>query len=344
MKKKWKILITLIVVFLFALAATCSYVYVEMCGSDFKLSEQETFIYIDRDDTMDSVQWKVMNQGMATHETGYKLVRRYRKFDSPLTGRYRIEKGESMMDVVTRFSQKMQTPMNLTVGNSRTMDRLSRSLSNQLMIDSVEIIALLTDTALMRGWGYDRQTLPVMIVPDTYQVYWDITAEALIDRIRKEHERFWNGERLAKAEQIGLSKNEVCTLASIVDEETNNAGEKPMVAGLYMKRLQIGMPLQADPTVKFALQNFTARRITNSMLKADSPYNTYIHRGLPPGPIRIASKVGIDAVLNYVKHDYVYMCAKEDFSGTHNFSRTYSEHLTNARRYQQALNKRKIFK
>ena len=120
--------------------------------------------------------------------------------------------------------------------------------------------------------------------------------------------------------------------------------EMPMVAGMYLNRLRTNMPLQADPTVKLALQNFTARRITNSMLKADSPYNTYIHRGLPPGPIRIASKVGIDAVLNYVKHDYVYMCAKEDFSGTHNFSRTYSEHLTNARRYQQALNKRKIFK
>lgn len=344
MKKKWKILIALSVVLLIVLAGICSYLYIEMYGSDFKLTEDETFVYIDRDDTMDSVQWKVMSQGMAVHEVGYRLAARYRKFEAPLTGRYRIGQGESMMDVVTRLSRRMQTPINLTVGNSRTMDRLAKSLSNQLMIDSVEIIALLTDTALIRQWGYDRQTLPVMIVPDTYQVYWDVTAEALIARIRKEHDRFWDGERLAKAEQIGMSKNEVCTLASIVDEETNNAGEKPMVAGLYMKRLKVGMLLQADPTVKFALQNFKARRVTNSMLKADSPYNTYLYKGLPPGPIRIASKVGIDAVLNYVKHDYVYMCAKEDFSGTHNFARTYSEHLANARRYQQALNKRKIFK
>ena len=169
-----------------------------------------------------------------------------------------------------------------------------------------------------------------------------MSADELIERMRKEHERFWNKERLAQATAIGMTPEEVSTLASIVEEETNNNEEKPMVAGLYINRLHKDMPLQADPTIKFALQDFGLRRITNEHLKIDSPYNTYINIGLPPGPIRIPSKKGIDSVLNYTKHNYIYMCAKEDFSGTHNFAVTAAQHQANARRYQQALNRRKI--
>jgi UPF0755 protein len=160
--------------------------------------------------------------------------------------------------------------------------------------------------------------------------------------MKKESDTFWTEQRLSKAEKTGMTPQEVITLASIIDEETANNGEKPMIAGMYLNRLKSGMPLQADPTVKFALRQFGLKRIYNNLLNTDSPYNTYRNVGLPPGPIRVASVAGIDAVLNYVKHEYMYMCAKEDFSGTHNFARTYSEHLQNARKYSNALNERGI--
>ena len=179
-----------------------------------------------------------------------------------------------------------------------------------------------------------------MFVPNTYEVYWDTPVEKFLDRMKKESDRFWNSERKAKADKLQLNPVEVITLASIVDEETANNAEKPMIAGMYYNRLKQHMPLQADPTIKFALQQFELRRIYTKLLSVVSPYNTYRNEGLPPGPIRIPSVAGIDAVLNLVHHDYLYMCAKEDFSGTHNFAKTYPEHLANAAKYSAALDAR----
>jgi UPF0755 protein len=212
------------------------------------------------------------------------------------------------------------------------------------MIDSIDIANLLTEKSILQEYNFTKQTLPALFIPNTYQVYWNISAKDFLNRMFKEYKRFWTEERQNKAKAIGLTPIEVSILASIVEEETNNKSEKPMVAGLYINRLKKGMPLQADPTVKFAWQDFTLRRITNKHLTIDSPYNTYKIIGLPPGPIRIPSPEGIDAVLNYSKHNYLYMCAKEDFSGTHNFASTLSEHNRNARKYWDALNKRKIYK
>ena len=259
-------------------------------------------------------------------------------------GLYAIRQNDNVYHVYSRFSRGYQEPMNLTVGSVRTLERLARSMGKQLMIDSAEIARQLFDSTVQAQLGYTEATLPGLFIPETYQVYWDMSADELIERMRKEHERFWNKERLAQATAIGMTPEEVSTLASIVEEETNNNEEKPMVAGLYINRLHKDMPLQADPTIKFALQDFGLRRITNERLKIDSPYNTYINTGLPPGPIRIPSKKGIDSVLNYTKHNYIYMCAKEDFSGTHNFASNYAEHMANARKYWKALNERKIFK
>lgn len=160
--------------------------------------------------------------------------------------------------------------------------------------------------------------------------------------MNKESQRFWNFERKNEAKAMGLNEVQVITLASIVDEETANDAEKPMIAGMYYNRLKTDMPLQADPTVKFALGKFELKRIYHDMLQTDSPYNTYKYKGLPPGPIRIPSVAGIEAVLNHVHHDYLYMCAKEDFSGTHNFAKTYAEHKQNAAKYTKALNERGI--
>lgn len=172
--------------------------------------------------------------------------------------------------------------MNLTIGSIRTLDRLARSIGKQLMIDSAEIARQLFDSAFQTEMGYTPVTMPCLFIPETYQVYWDMSVDDFFKRMQTEHKRFWNDERLAQATAIGMTPEEVCTLASIVEEETNNNEEKPMVAGLYINRLHTGMPLQADPTIKFALQDFGLRRITNEHLKVNSPYNTYINSGLPP--------------------------------------------------------------
>ncbi len=307
--------------------------------------EQNVYIYIDRDDTADSVIHKIETMGNPKTMTGFKLFAKKRDLDKNVrTGKYVIKPGDSAYQLYSRISRGYKEPVNLTVGSTRTLDQLSRSLGRQLMIDSTEIATVLNNPSTIEALGYTNDNISTLIIPDTYQVYWDISAEELLERLNKEHARFWNDKRLAQAEAIGMTPDEVCTLASIVDEETNNNPEKPIVAGLYINRLKKGIPLQADPTVKYALKDFGLRRITNEHLKYDSPYNTYLNAGLPPGPIRIPTKQGIESVLNYAQHDYIYMCAKEDLSGTHNFAATYGEHMRNARKYWNALNERKIFK
>ena len=210
------------------------------------------------------------------------------------------------------------------------------------MMNKEELEAYLTSNDSCARYGADTATIIAMFIPNTYEVYWNISVPRLLDKMHKEQQTFWNGSRKSKADALGLTPLQVVTLASIVDEETANNAEKPMVAGMYYNRLMQNMPLQADPTIKFALKQFDIRRIYHNMLRVKSPYNTYANTGLPPGPIRVASVAGIDAVLNLVRHDFLYMCAKEDFSGTHNFARTYPEHLDNAAKYTKALNERGI--
>lgn len=307
--------------------------------------KKTTYVYIDRDDTADSIYNKVKAQGKPGNFNGFLWMARWRDFDTRIhTGRYAIRPNENVYHVFSRLYRGYQEPTNLTIGNVRTLDRLARNVGRQLMIDSAEIATVLNDSAFRQKLGYSKETMPTLFIPETYQVYWDMSVDDFFLRMQKEHDKFWNRERRAKATTLGMTPEEVSTLASIVEEETNNTEEKPMVAGLYINRLQKGMPLQADPTIKFALQDFGLRRITNEHLDVKSPYNTYLNAGLPPGPIRIPSPVGIDAVLNYARHEYIYMCAKEDFSGTHNFASNYAEHMRNARKYWKALNERKIFK
>ena len=295
---------------------------------------QTIYIYIDQDDTQDSVVAKVHRYGHTAGMTGLKTLIRHSSYaDHIRTGRYAIEPGDGALTVFRRLKNGQQKSLMLTIPEVRTMDRLAAVLGNRLMMDSAAIAGALYSQEVCQRLGYDTTTIAAMIVPNTYDVYWDMTAEALLERMRREHDRFWQGERMQKAARMKLTPVEVCTLASIIDEETANNAEKPMIAGMYLNRLHEGMPLQADPTVKFALKQFELRRIWQKLLTIDSPYNTYRYEGLPPGPIKIASIRGIDAVLNHVSHDYLYMCAKEDFSGTHNFARTYKEHLQNAARY-----------
>jgi len=341
-KKKTYILLGIVLLILFISGALAGAFYYLVFTPQFHPAER-AYVYIDRDDTADSVYHKVELAGNPKHTWGFQWMAEYKDYAANIhTGRYAIEPGDDAYHLLSRLLRGYQQPLNVTVPSVRTFDRLAGSLGRQLMIDSVEVAQILADSALIKRMGYDEISLPCLIVPDTYEMYWNITAEALMERLQKEHDAYWNAQRKSRAEAIGLTPEEVVTLASIVEEETANDGEKPMVAGLYMNRLHKKMLLQADPTVKFALKDSGRRRILNSDLTVDSPYNTYLYAGLPPGPIRVPSKVGIEAVLNYAHHDYIFMCAKEDFSGTHNFAVTLSQHMQNARRYQAALNARGV--
>lgn len=339
-KGKRKISLTTIIMTCVAIISLAVYYFF---FSSMLSANENKIIYIDADDNVDSVFMKL--EPLATRHAmmGFKTIARHSSYAKNIrTGRYEIEPGEGAFMVLRKLKNGLQSSVKLTIQGTRTMDKLAGNLSKKLMIDSVVIYKALTDTATCEKYGYTPETIACMFIPNTYEVYWNIPLDKFLDKMKAESDKFWNEERTRKAKEMGLTRAEVTTLASIIDEETANDGEKPMIAGMYYNRLKTGMPLQADPTVKFALNDFSIRRIYNNMLNVDNPYNTYKNTGLPPGPIRIPSVAGIDAVLNYAHHDYLYMCAKEDFSGTHNFAATYKEHLSNAAKYSAALNERGI--
>lgn len=272
----------------------------------------------------------------------FRALCRMMRYDTPVTGHYVIQPGTSWLHLVRMLKSHSQSPVRITIPSVRTMDRLASFLSERLMADSADFAAVFCDSTLLAQMGYNKYTLPALFVPNTYELWWDTSVTDFMHRMQHEHDAFWSDTRLAACQRLHMTPNEVTTLASIIDEETAANAEKPMVAGMYLNRLRQGMPLQADPTVKYAVGDFSLRRILHGHLAVESPYNTYIHEGLPPGPIRIATVASIDAVLHAATHPYLYMCANADFSGTHVFAATYSEHLRNARLYQRALNTRGI--
>jgi len=346
MTNKKKITLIVLVSVFVVMAAIVAYFTYDVYGHFFKLPEgKKTYIYIDSDDNEDSVKAKITEAANPSRTAGFKLASKLLKFDKCIhTGRYGITSDCSYIDVLRNIRIHQQDPVDLVVPSVRTVNELAGRLTAKLMLDSAEVQKMLTDEKICNKYGYNPQTIHCLIIPNTYQVYWDITAEKLLARLEKEKDSFWNKERENKAHKIGLTPVEVATLASIVESETSNNGEKARVAGLYMNRLNKGMLLQSDPTVIYGIGDFSIRRVLNYQLAYDSPYNTYKYQGLPPGPIRIPTIAGIDAVLNYEHHPYLYMCAKEDFSGTHNFAVSFSEHQQNARRYVNALNSRGIKK
>jgi UPF0755 protein len=268
---------------------------------------------------------------------------RYLKYSQPKPGHYRFAATISNRELIRRVQLGEETPIRLSFTHSiRTREQLAGHLSKRLLIDSVQVIQRLNDKDYMAHFGLTPETAVCLFIPNTYEVYWTTDADQLFARMYKEYQRFWNDERQAKAQALGLSPIEVATIASIIASETNKKEEYPTIASIYINRLKKGIALQACPTVIFAVGDFSLRRVLKRHLAIDSPYNTYKYRGLPPGPIRLARPDVIDAVLNAPKTDYLYMCANPDFSGTHVFSSSYAKHSAIAREYQRALNKRKV--
>lgn len=259
-------------------------------------------------------------------------------------GKYAIIPGMANRAIINMLIVGNQEPVQISFRNVRLKENFAGMVSKKLEFDSLSFITLLDSAEFINKYGFDKENVYTMFIPNSYEMFWNTSAENFFLRMNKEYQTFWNADRLKKAETLSLTPQQVTILASIVDAEALADKEMPTIAGLYLNRLRRGIKLEADPTVIFANNDFTIRRVLNKHLTKESPYNTYKVKGLPPGPIMMPSINAIDAVLNPETHNYIYMCAKEDFSGYHNFASNLSEHLANAKRFQQALNERNIKK
>ncbi|MBN1339620.1 MAG: endolytic transglycosylase MltG, partial [Bacteroidales bacterium] len=259
-------------------------------------------------------------------------------------GKYEIHGGMSNNELINLLRSGQQTPVNLIFNNISTKPQLARRLADQIEADSLSLISLMEDPEYPARFGFTGETILCMFLPNTYEVFWNITPEKLFERMNREYKAFWNENRSQKAAYLKLSPVEVGILASIVEKETAKEDEKPSIAGVYLNRLKYGWKLQADPTIIYAWGDFSINRVLNIHKQLDSPYNTYLYSGLPPGPICLPSISSIESVLNAETHDYFFFCARADFSGYHEFARTASRHAVNANKYRRALDERGIMK
>jgi len=344
-KKKFVILLIigllLIVSLIFALN-----IYRKVFGNNIQLvNETEHFIYIPDHSTLDELFVLLQRENILIDDAWFKKVAVLRGLATSIKpGRYRILPNLSNYQLCNMIRSGQQAPVMLTFQNIRTINDLAGIVSKKITVDSSKLVSYLNDETVLRKFNLSKDTRMVLFIPNTYEFYWNTNEKGFVDRMKKEYDTFWKTARKEKADSINLTPIQVSVLASIIDEETIKEDEKPIVAGLYLNRLKMGILLQADPTVRFALGNFAINRVLKRDLEINSAYNTYKYAGLPPGPIRIPSISGIDAVLNAQKHNYIFMCAKEDFSGYHNFSITLRQHNANAAKYQRELRKMRIYR
>ncbi|MBX0292030.1 endolytic transglycosylase MltG [Hymenobacter sp. HSC-4F20] len=305
-----------------------------------------TYVLVRRGQSAKAVLDSIDASGVIVDKLSLHFVARLMKYEKLVKpGRYELKDGYTNRQLINDLRTGRQSPLKLTFQNIRLREDLARKLSTAIDARPGQFDSLLSSPSYTKSLGFDTTSILTMFIPNTYELYWNTSADNLMQRMKKEYEKFWTPARDAKRQQLGLTRAEVSTLASIVEaEQQQHADERPRVAGVYLNRLKRGMKLQADPTVVYANQDFTIKRVLNVHLTKDSPYNTYKYAGLPPGPINLPSIASIDAVLNPESHDYLYFCAKEDFSGYHAFARNEQEHLVNARRYQAALTRSGIMK
>jgi len=319
--------------------------YSRVFVTNVSLESDHELFYIPTGSDFDFVIEGLEDLGIIDNQKSFRWVAQKKSYDiSVKPGRYKIRNGLSNNELVNMLRSGNQEPVMVVFNNVRTLDHLAGKVTRYLEGDSADFATYFSDSELPSRFGFEPQSFTSMFIPETYEFFWTTSPEAFTDRMNREYKQFWDGERDRKANKMGMSRVEVVTLASIVDEETLFDDENSRVAGVYINRMEKGIPLQADPTLKFALGDFNRKRIINEDKKIDSPYNTYKNKGLPPGPISIPSVSAIDAVLNFEKHNYYYFCAKSDFSGYHAFARTLSQHNRNAREYQRALNQRRIYR
>lgn len=330
--------ILLIVVIIIAVGGTMAY------NTVFKknnVAVDKTVVTVPKNATFDQLQDSLRAHQVLVNENTFKWTCKLRRFQTPRMGHYEFHEGMNNMDITSLLRRGQHYGVKFTFNNLRTKQQLIDKVDHRFFFAPEELSALLNDNEFLADYGFDTATCIAAFIPDSYEFFYDITAEDFFERMMDYYHKFWNDERLKQAAEIGLTPNEVAVLASIVEEENYKASEKALIAGVYMNRLNKGMLLQADPTVKFAVGDPTLKRILLEHTKIDSPYNTYLYPGLPPAPIRIPEASTMDSVLHYTHHNYLYMCAKEDLSGYHNFAATLAEHNRNAAAYHRALNRLK---
>lgn len=307
-------------------------------------SDAPALLKISQDANFKQVSDSLIQKGIVNDLVTFSFVAKIMDYQEAVKpGLYKINPKMSNRELVRLLRSGQQTPVNITFNNVRTKRDLAEKITRNLEIETDDFLEILEDSAYAAKFGLKEETVLSLFIPNTYEVYWNVTAVDLFDRMYKEHNRFWTEERKAKAAKLGMDPTEVSTLASIVQAETAKADERPKVAGVYINRLKRNMPLQADPTLIFAIGDFEIKRVLNVHKEIESPYNTYKYTGLPPGPINLPDISALEAVLNPQNHSYLYFCAKEDFSGYHAFATNLKDHMINARRYQQALNAARIF-
>ncbi len=342
---KTRNIILLVVCILFIFGMAFGYwLYRTVLSANVKTGEEkETVIYIPTGSDFNAVMDTLNSQGLLVRESSFRWVANRKKYPENIKpGRYVVCDRMSNNNLVNMLRGGWQSPVNVTFNYMRNVDMLAGKIGKQIEADSASIAKLLHDKDYVGKLGFNERTLPAMFLPDTYEFYWNTDAESFISRMLQEYNKFWNEDRKKAAKDKGLSPVQVSILASIVDKETNKTDEMPRIAGVYLNRLHSNWLLQADPTLIFAIGDFSIKRVLNVHKEIESPYNTYKYIGLPPGPICIPSVAAVKAVLNAENHNYFYFCAKEDFSGYHNFAKTLTEHNHNAVKYQNALNQRGI--
>ncbi len=309
------------------------------------VKDQEKYIDIPTGSDFEDVKKSLYSKGYIIHRKDFELVAKLKKYDLAIKpGRYILSPEMGNMELIDKLRSGNQDPVKVTFNSVRFADQLAGRIATQIEADSLSLILLMKDTAFLDSMGVDPSSLFTIMIPNTYEFYWNTTARQFISRMKSESDKFWSDGREEKLKNLNLNKLEVMTLASIVEKETNKNDEKARIAGVYVNRLKNGWLLEADPTLVFAHGNFAIKRVLNIYKEIDSPYNTYKNPGLPPGPICLPSVSSIDAALSPEQHTYMFFCAKEDFSGYHSFAATLDQHNVNAWKYQQALNKRRIMK
>lgn len=334
-----RILIAIILLFIIA-GGALTYV---LFSSGVPLQLKDRYVQIPTGSNFEQVVDTLKNKGIIKNEQLFRLLseRMSYKRDPMRAGRYEVKPGWSIIQLIRHLRNGEQSPVKVVLTNERLVENVAAKAARFIEPDSVTMLQFMTDPNYLQNIGYTPETLMSLFIPNTYQMYWNTTPEAFMERMIKEHDNFWKKDnRLQKAEALGMTPNEVYTLASIIERETNANSEKPRMAGVYLNRLRIGMRLQADPTAVFATRDFDTPRVTNYHIFFESPYNTYLHAGLPPGPITMASISSIDGVLNAEKNDYIYFCATGEADGLHAFAATLEEHNQNVRRYVETLKRR----
>jgi UPF0755 protein len=309
------------------------------------VTENQKYLYIKTGSSYDDLIAEIKKKDLVKSISSFTAAAgKMNLATSVKPGRYRLTKGMTNRSLINLIKAGNQDPVKLKFHNIRKKENFAAYLASNLEADSLNFINVLDSTALISKYGFNQDNVYAMFIPNTYEMYWNISPVDFFERMHKEYDKFWTADRKQKAASLNLTPIQVYTLASIVDAEALYDKEMPIIAGLYLNRLNKGILLQADPTVIFANNDFTVKRVTGKLLQVQSLYNTYKYAGLPPGPIMMPSINAIDAVLNRDNNNYIYMCAKEDFSGYHNFAENKAQHEINAKKYREALNKRNIFK